>query len=388
MRKYIGLGDFEITQRQKEYVSQALNMGRLSYGPLSKRLEQEFASLHACRYAVLSNSGTSSLLVALQTLKELHGWQDGDEVIVPALTFVATVNVVLQLGLKPILVDVEPDYYGIDIEGVNRITYPVYNRSVPRAIIPVHTFGQPVDMSELENIQPFGYRRMKVIEDSCETMFVKHYGNPVGSWGDIACFSTYMAHIITTGVGGIATTNNPDYALKMRSLVNHGMSTKDLGEDGELRLSRDFAFDSIGHSFRLTELEAALGLAQLEEWEEIIGQRQDNAHYLMDGLVDYQDRIQLPATRPSTEHAFMMFPLVCEQEGIRDNLRRHLHKNGIGTRLMLPLISQPCYKGLWDIDDYPVAREIDRNGFYIPVHQHLTQVNLDFMIEKIGEFFR
>lgn len=376
----VGVGDFKTTLKMRKYVNQVLDSNRLSYGPFSRRFEQEFASLHNCKYAVLSNSGTSSLLVALQTLKELHGWLPGDEVIVPAVTFVATVNIIFHLNLRLILVDVEPDYYGIDCD---RIHDAITQRT--RCIIPVHTFGQSCDMNKITQLFPL--KNGTIIEDSCEAMFVKHHGKSVGSWGDIACFSTYMAHIITTGVGGIATTNNPDYALKMRSLCNHGMSIKDLGEDGELRLSRDFVFDSIGHSFRLTELEAALGLAQLEEWETIIESRQRNAAYLFKGLSNYQERLQLPGIRPNTEHAYMMFPLVCKQEGIRDNLREHLHKNGIGTRLMLPLINQPCYKGLWSSNDYPVAQYIDRNGFYCGIHQYLTQGDLDFMIEKIGEFF-
>lgn len=380
MRRQIGVGHFEITQRQKEYVSQALNMGRLSYGPLSKKFEQQFARLHGCSHAVLSNSGTSSLLVALQTLKELHEWQEGDEVIVPAVTFVATVNVVLQLGLRPVLVDVEKDWYGIDYD-----LFWAALSSKTRCIIPVHTFGQPCNIPwKSGDIKG----EISMIEDSCEAMFVKFRGRSIGSWGNIACFSTYMSHIITTGVGGIATTNNPDYAKKMRSLVNHGMAIDDLGNQDELALHRDFVFDSIGHSFRLTELEAALGLAQLEEWESIIDNRQRNAKYLTEGLADYQEWLQLPATRPNTEHAFMMYPIVCKQDGIRDKLRQHLHAGGIGTRLMLPLVSQPCYRGMWDPNDYPVARWIEDSGYYCGVHQHLSRNDLDHIIETHIDFFR
>lgn len=389
MSKAIGLGTFNATPETYILVNQVLRSGRLSYGPLSREFEQRFAALHGCKYGVLSNSGTSSLLVALQTLKELHGWQDGDEVIVPALTFVATVNVVLQLRLKPVLVDIEPDYYGID-------TCRIEDRAghKTRCIMPVHTFGQPCSMITLRSIAT--RNNFKVIEDSCEAMMVGTPDAmgagvvPVGAWGDIGVFSTYIAHLLVTGVGGLATTNNPDYYQCMRSLVNHGIDTTELpsGEDYDPSwLARKFTFSRVGHSFRLTELEAALGLAQLDDLAGIIKKRQCNAAYLTAGLSHLEDRLQLPAVRPNTEHSFMMYCLVCRQEGDRDRLMAHLEQSGIGTRLALPLTRQPCYRGLWEPDDYPVADWMNRNAFYVGTHQGLTEEDLGYMVEKIGEFY-
>lgn len=385
--RHIGTGAFKASSLAREYVNNVLDTGRLSYGPYSQRFEQEFAAIHGCKYGILSNSGTSSLLVALQTLKELHGWQPGDEVIVPALTFVATVNVILQNGLKPVLVDVEPDYYGIDVSLIrDKIT------SRTRCIIPVHTFGQPCAIGPL--IHEVGYnpnKPIEIIEDSCESMFVNHYGKRVGSWGDIACFSTYIAHLLTTGVGGLAITDNPDYAKTMRSLVNHGMSYSDLsGSDSgftPIKTRRDFVFDRVGHSFRITEMEAALGLAQLYDWQEMISKRMLNAGYLTERLTPFEDRLQLPKVRPYTQHSFMMFALVCRQPGIRDNLTRFLETRGIETRRMLPLIQQPVYTNLWNPHDYPVALNIDENGFYVGCHQGLSIDDLDYTVEAIGEFF-
>lgn len=364
-------------------VNAVLRSGRLSYGRYSKEFETRFASMHGCKYGVLSNSGTSSLLVALQTLKELHGWQDGDEVIVPALTFVATVNVVLQLGLKPVLVDVERDYYGVDCFGLDRAT-----SDKTRCILPVHTFGQPCGMNEI-----LSYARwlgVPIIQDSCEAMLVNHLDEPIGYWGDITCFSTYIAHLLVTGVGGLSITSNSEYAQHMRSLVNHGIDLSELptGADYDPTwLARKFNFTRIGHSFRVTELEAAIGLAQLDDLAEIIRKRQCNAAYLTNGLKPLEDRLQLPAIRPNTEHAFMMYPIVCLQEGVRDDLCRHLERAGIGTRLMLPLVGQPCYKGLWNPADYPVAQWIDRNGLYIGCHQGMTQDDLDFVIQGVLDYY-
>lgn len=384
-REQIGVGDFETTPRMRDHINQVLESGQLSYGPFSQKFEQDFAKLHNCQYAILSNSGTSSLLVALQTLKELHGWQDGDEVIVPTITFVATINVILQNGLNPVLVDVEKDYYGIDCSLIDKAI-----SKKTRAIIPVHTFGQPCNMQFISQIAD--YHNLMVIEDSCECMFASHNDMTIGSWGDIACFSTYVAHLITTGVGGIATTNNPDYAHVIRSLVNHGMDYSDLSSDSSFnpqRLSRDFIFSRIGHSFRVTEFEAAIGLAQLENWQEMIEARQANANDLYQLLL-YRisdNKIQLPAIRPYTSHSWMMFPIVCRQKDTRNRLCQYLNERGIGTRRMLPLVDQPCYKGLWNSEDYPVAQWIDSNGYYLPSHQYLTQDDLDRIAEAHWDFF-
>lgn len=377
----MNISDFRASQQMRKYIDSIFDSGQISYGPYSQEFERRFADMHNCRYGILSNSGTSSLLVALQTLKELHNWPDGSEVIVPAITFVATVNVVLQAGLNPVLIDVEKNYYGID---TRKIARQITDQT--RCIIPVHTFGQPCNMTVVD---VFKERDIKFIEDSCEAVFVKHYDKPVGSWSDIACFSFYMAHLVQAGVGGLATTDNPDYAKTMRSLVNHGMSYDDLSESDNFnpyRVGRNFVFDRIGHSFRITEFEAALGLAQLDTLQYQIITRQKNASYLSQGLREYEDILQLPAIRPHTEHAFMMYPIVCLSDGLRDNLCRFLNERGIGTRRMLPLISQPCYKGLWNPDDYPVARWIDDNGYYIGCHQRMTKIDLDYVIQAHKDF--
>lgn len=378
--RQVTLGTFNATPEMFNLVSQVLRSGRLSYGPISREFESLFAAMHGCEYGVLSNSGTSSLLVALQTLKRLHGWQKGDEVIVPALTFVATVNVVLQARLKPILVDIEPDYYGIDVNHIEKAITPK-----TRCIMPVHTFGQSADMNHCI-LRP----DIKTLVDSCEAMGVNYLNQPIGVWGDIACFSTYAAHLLVTGVGGLSITNNQEYALHMRSLVNHGIDLTELpnGEQYDPTwLARKFKFNRIGHSFRVTELEAALGLAQLDTLADMIKIRQSNAAYLTGKLSYLQDRIQLPVTRPNTEHAFMMYVIACKQEGHRDKLCQHLANNGIETRLALPLTCQPAYTGLWNPDNYPIADWMNRNAFYIGCHQGLTFEDMDWVGEKIGEYY-
>ena len=384
----IGVGTFTVTDRMRALVNEVLDTGRISYGPMSREFERRFALIHESPFAVLSNSGTSSLHVALQALKELHDWQDGDEVIVPAVTFVATVNVVLHNRLTPVLIDVDPLYYEIDPYLIEQAITPR-----TRAILPVHLFGQPANMTAIMAIAE--RRRLKVVEDSCECMFVRHAGRMVGSFGDVGCFSTYVAHLLTTGVGGLGLTANPDLAACMRSLVNHGrdgiyLSIDDDDEAGGEHLKeiilRRFNFERVGHSFRITELEAALGLAQLETWQAMIVQRQRNAARLSVLLAGLYPYIQLPRTRPNTEHSWMMYPIVMIHED-KHSLTEHLEAHGIETRDMLPITNQPAYRGLFRESDYPIAEWINRSGFYVGCHQDLTDADLVSISDTIHSYF-
>lgn len=387
----IGVGDFKTTDKTRELVNEVLDSNRLSYGPKCRELEGRFAELHDSKFAVLSNSGTSSLQVALQAMKELHGWEDGTEVLVPAITFVATVNIVLHNRMKPVLVDVEPDYYGMDM------SRPWHGRlsDKVRVVIPVHLFGMPSYMRSLAMWRWDKPRQdVKIIEDSCECMFAKHYGETVGSIGDIGCFSMYVAHLVTAGVGGISITSNPDYAAKMRSLVNHGRDGIYISIDDDDNLDADslreiatrrFNFESIGHSFRITELEAAIALAQLDDWESMIEKRSKNAIHLSLKLRHLGDRIQLPSVRLYTDHSWMMYPIVMRHES-KWPICNFLEANDIETREMLRITDQPCYKGLWNPDDYPVAAWINKGGFYVGCHQGLTIDDMDYIAERIDEW--
>ncbi len=387
----IGVGTVSISDEAKKNVMTVLETGRLSYGPFLQRLEKDFAAMHQAKCGVVSNSGTSSLHVALQAMKELHDWNDGDEVLVPAVTFVATSNIVIHNNMKPVFVDVEKEYYGIDPQ---KIEEKITSRT--RAIIPVHLFGMPCEMDTIQEIAK--KHNLKIIEDSCETMYARYKGNMVGSWGDVGCFSTYVAHLLVTGVGGIAITNNKEYLIKMRSLVNHGrdaiyVSIDDAeGKTGdELKeiIDARFRFVSVGHSFRVTELEGALGVAQLEILPSIIEKRRKNATFLTENMVKFNKYIQLPKIRPYAEHSFMMYPIVVKKE-TKGKLVAFLEEQGIETREMLPLINQPAYKKLFNINesDYPVAKWINGSGFYIGCHQSITEEELKHIIEVFEKYFQ
>lgn len=367
----ISVGCCDIGKREKLYVNDALNKGMLCNGLYTQRFENTFAHMHGAKYGLMMNSGTDALRIALATLKECERWKDGDQILCPATTFVATANVILQNSLRVKFVDVDRFSYAIN---------PSMIGSLPdstRAAIPVHLMGLPV------SIRAFKERKLKVIEDSCETMGVNILQ------GDIACFSTYVAHVITTGVGGIAITNNAHYDMVMKSYMNHGRDPKYLGGyfggqtvGNKYILDQRFRFNRVGYSSRATDLQAALGLAQLERLKGIINQRRRASQAIWDQLIDLSDFIQLPIQL--SKSSCMMFPIVVKQ-GSRSDLCVFLEKNGIETRPLMPLINQPCYKELKiNPREFPVASWLNENGFYIGSHQLITNDE----IYKIGDTFK
>lgn len=388
----LGVGGLEIGPLEKKLVLEVLESRRISAGPFVAQFEQEIARLHGRRFGVMCNSGTSALQIALATLKETEGWADEDEVIVPAVTFIATSNIVLLNGMKPVFVDVDPRYYTIDPQQIEeRIT------ARTRAIIPVHLFGLPCDMEPIMALAQ--KHNLKIIEDSAESMFVRYKGRPVGSFGAIACFSTYVAHLVVTGVGGMVVTDDAGHAEILKSLISHGRDATYVKIDDDRTADPErlfqivdsrFSFVRLGYSFRTTELEGALGVAQLAHKDEMMRRRQQNAEYLTRGLTPFRDCLQLPAVPPGSEHAFMMYPLVITDPRLpRHTLVRFLEMNRIETRYMLPLLNQPIYRRLFgDLEDqYPAARHINRNGFYIGCHPSLSPDALEYMIDKFKEFF-
>ncbi|MBI4363575.1 MAG: DegT/DnrJ/EryC1/StrS family aminotransferase [Candidatus Doudnabacteria bacterium] len=386
-REKLGVGCVEISPTAVKYLNQALKNKRLSYGPFVKKFERGFARMHQAKFAVMVNSGTSALRIAVAALKELERWKEGDEVIVPAVTFVATANVVLQQGLKPVFVDVDSRTYNIDPE---KIAAKITKRT--RAIIPVHLFGQSADIVPIVKIAR--KHGLKIIEDSCETMGVNYRGKRVGSFGDISCFSTYAAHLIVTGVGGLAVTSSRKYAEVLRSLANHGRDGiyfTDKKGSREL-IARRFRFIRPGFSFRVTEMEGALGLAQLSRLPIILRKRRRNARYLISKLKPFEKFLQLPSHPAYIEHAFMMFPIVIRKNARikKEILVNYLEKQGIETRDMLPLINQPYLLKSYKLqaNSYPVADWINNYGFYIGCHQLMGRPELDYIIKMFKKFFK
>lgn len=354
----------DLRAKDRDYVNDVLDSGWFSRKTYIPMFERDMAKLHGQKHGMMVNSGTDALRIGLATLKEVHQWRDGDEVIVPAVTFVATVNVVLQNNLKPVFVDVHKETYNMDPEKLEEAISPY-----AVAIIPVHLFGLPADM---QKILPIARKyKLKVLEDSCETLGVHKVK------GDMAAFSTYMAHMVQTGVGGVLTTNNPKYDKIARSFMNHGRT-----DDPDR-----FEFERIGYSSRVTELEAALGCAQLERLDEIQYRRRMNAAYYLGHLKDLP--MQLPVlhwTEKELERGYMLFPMVLKQ-GSRDKFMLYMKSKGIETRQMMPLINQKPYRSLVKQSLFPVARWINENGVCLPVHQKLLDTDLRYVVKCVKEFF-
>lgn len=371
---------------------QVLDSGRLSAGPMMARFERDFAGLHGHHFGLMSNSGTSALQIAVAACKERYGWQDGDEVIVPAVTFIATSNVVLYNGLKPVFVDVERDYYCIDPE---RIEAAITPRT--RAIMPVHIAGLPCEMAAITALA--ARRGLRVLEDSAEAMFVHYRGRPVGSFSDIASFSTYVAHVISTGVGGLNATSDPEYQTLLRSFANHGRDSiytridDDQGREGRALFEiadRRFSFVRFGHSYRSTEMEAALGLAELEQRHAYQARRGEIVARFSAGLARFADHLQLPTVRPESEHAWMFYPLVVRSDAFtRPALIQFLEERGVETRYLLPLISQPLYREKFGNLDAqcPAAAWLNERAFAIGCHPHITDEEVAWVLETFEDFF-
>lgn len=364
----VPLADWKATHKQKRLIKEVLNSGRLTYGDKTRELEERIAEIHGAKHALFVSSGTDALKIALGAMKAKYGWADGDEVLIPAVTFVATMNIVTMNNMVPVLVDVDLETVNINPAKLKQVM-----TEKTRAIIPVHLFGQSADMIRI--MASAEKNGLKVIEDSCETMFVNQLQ------GDIACFSTYLTHLLTTGVGGFIMTNDEQMAIRMRSMMFHGRDESYLTIDDQPDdISKRFWFPRFGYSDRATEMEAALGLGVLDDWRTMIIQRQDNAYHLVQGL-DLKE-ISYPFN-DMTSHAFMFFPMIVDR---RDELMNYLENKGIQTRTMMPLTTQPITKPFLK-KKYPVADYINKHGLLLPCHQYLTPKQLDFTIQAVKDFY-
>lgn len=395
----IGIGCVYIGENGKKYVNQALNAGRLSQGEMVHQFEKKFAELHGRKYGIALNSGTSALHIGLEALKEKYGWTDHAKtykVIVPAVTFIASSNACLHAGLTPVFVDVDTQTYNLNPALIERA---IDENTV--AIMPVHLFGQPCEMDSILEIA----RRynLKIIEDCAESHFAAYKGRKCGSFGEVAGFSTYVAHTITTGVGGLVVTDDREIMEISRSLLAHGRACtceKCVATDPQkvcplrmkTKIDKRFTFVRLGYSYRIGELEGALGLDQLENRNLIMTARRQNAAYFTENLSDVQNFLQLPYCPDYVEHSFMMYPVVIKRDApfSRKEITRYLEKNNIETRPMMPLLNQPIYIELFgDIEkNYPVAEWVNNNGFYFACHHCLTRAEIDKIISCIHEFLK
>jgi CDP-6-deoxy-D-xylo-4-hexulose-3-dehydrase len=392
----IPLGTIFISDKSTQNVARVLETKRLSYGDFCREFESRFAQLHHADEAIFCNSGTSALHTILVALKRAHAWQDGDEVLVPIVTFVATVNAVIHAGLKPVFVDIDSQTYALDAKQLHK-----HLSARTRAIMPVHIFGVP---AELDSISEFAQlNNLLLVEDACEAIAATYKGKAIGSWGVAAAFSTHSAHIITTGIGGMITTSNHVLAEHMRSLINHGRSPEYLSIDDDNDVSQSvlqkvvdhrFVFDEVGFSYRISELEAAVGCSQLDALDEIISVRKENVTQLLEKLKDLNRWLQLPTLSASETPVLMAFPIVLTKAALKtdpfatEKLIHFLEKKGVETRPFLPILGQPAYANFGLLQSrFPVGAHCTAAGLYFGCHQDLTSDDLVYISDAIHSFF-
>jgi dTDP-4-amino-4,6-dideoxygalactose transaminase len=393
----VPFGTITITETAKRLIAESLETKRISCGKLVREFEDRFAELLGVKEAVAVSSGTDADILALAVLHDF-GAQRGDEVIVPALSFVATGNAVIHAGFTPVFVDIERDTLNIDPTRIEAAITPK-----TRAIMPVHLMGKPAEMDSINAIAK--KHNLIVVEDAAEAHGALYKGKPAGTLGDLAAFSTYVAHIITTGEGGVITTNNEGYGEILRSLRSHGrncnckrcvMNTDTVtycakrfrGEGGE---DVRFTFDRIGYSCKMNELEAAIGIGAMEVYNDILKKRHENLMYVLSRFDRFAPWLSTIKEEPYEQIGPHAIPIIINEGApfTRAELTQHLEKNGIETRTLFVSMPTQClgfeYLG-YKLGQFPTAEYMGNNGIHIGCHQDVGTEEMDFVLETLGRF--
>jgi len=357
-----------IGEREIAYVTDAVRSTWVSsIGPYIGKFEQGFAEYLNVSHAITVNNGTVGLFLALHAL----GIGPGDEVLVPDLTFVATIHAVLQVGATPVFVDVDPDTWCIDPLAAERAI-----TARTRAILPVHIYGQPADMKALMSLaQAHG---LLIVEDAAEAHGAEIDHQRVGSLGKVGVFSFYGNKVITTGEGGMVTTNDGELAERMRYLKDHGMSPE-----------RRYYHTELSFNFRMTNLQAALGLAQLEQIEEFIARKKEIYDWYCErlGEIPY---LQFPRSRPGERNVFWLFSMVLG-EGCkisRADFGSALLSHGIDWRpFFVPMHQLPHLSAFRtvgkDSESCPVSEQLGMRGLNLPSGCALDEASVHRIADTI-----
>lgn len=352
-------------KKELDNAVQALESGWISSkGEFIEKFEQEFAKYCGRKYGVATSSGTTALHLALTAL----GIKKGDEVIVPDLSFIATANTVIYCNAKPVFIDSHPEYWCID---PNKIEEKITSKT--KAIILVHLYGHPCNMDAIMNIAK--HHDLYVIEDVAEAHGAEYKGKKVGSFGDISCFSFYGNKIITTGEGGMCLTNNEELAEKMRILRSHGMDPK-----------KRYWHNLIGFNYRMTNIQAAIGLAQLVKINQFIEKKRQIADWYKKGLKYLADQgmITLHPEMPWAKCVYWMYSILVEDKFRinRDELIRFLEERGIETRpFFYPMHVLPPYK-TYD-DTLNLSKSISLKGLNLPSSITLEKSEIDYIVDTV-----
>ena len=362
---HIPISDIKFAGNEQKYVNDAVTSNWVSsIGPYIDKFEMGFAETMASEYAVSVNNGTSALLLALNTL----GIGRGDEVIAPSFTFAATINAIIYAGATPVLVDSSESHWNLD---VNRIEELVTKKT--KAIMPVHLYGHPCDMEAVLAIAK--KHNLFVIEDAAEAHGASVLDRKVGSLGTIGCFSFYGNKILTTGEGGMCLTQDEEINHRLRKIRDHGMDK-----------NRRYWHDEIGFNFRMTNLNAALGVAQLEQLSAFLSRRKILADIYDRGFLPLSDKISIYKNKHGVPvHWLYCLFLNSSQDMQRDELIAKLKHAGIDARPTFhPVHTMPPYRELKRSKNMRNAENYGGSGINLPLHPTLTDENVYYIVETVS----
>ena len=397
-KRRISFGAIQVTEKSKALIKKTLDLNRVSSGRYVRELEKRFSRLIGTKEAVALSSGADADALALAVLYDF-GAKRNDDIIVPALSFVATGNAVLQAGFKPVFVDIQRDTLNIDPKKIEKAI-----TKNTKAIMPVHLMGKPADMDAINGIAK--RHRLYVIEDAAEAYGAVYKGRSVGTLADMAAFSLYVAHMITTVEGGMVVTDRPDFAEILRSLRSHGRACKcescllntssgyckkrfSRGENRDIR----FVFERIGFSSKMNELEAAIGLGNMDIYSEILKKRRKNFLYMIEKFREFKPYLYTIEEGLNEEIGPHAFAIIVGDKAkfSRDKLVYFMEQNGIDTRSLFLSMPTQCagfkYLG-YKLGQFPNAEYMGDNGLHIGIHQDLNKEDLDYIINVVKNFLK
>jgi len=359
-----------------EKVSSVVKKGMYwAIGPEIKEFEKKVAEYVGVKYALAVNSGTSALHVILAA----HDIGKGDEVIVPSFTFIATANAALFVGAKPVFAEIEGETYGLDPVDVEK-------RITPRtkAVMPIHYGGSPCHIEKLKHIAT--KHNLILIEDAAESLGAMVNNKKVGSFGHSAILSFCSPKVITMGEGGMIFTNSRDVYEKTRLIYNHGRAeTSDYFSSTE-----QMEYVTLGYNFRMSTMTAALGVSQMDKIDKVIHMRRENANYLSKGLSKIEE-IEIPKEPQGYFHVYQMYTIRLKGGGGgRDRLKEYLTQNGIGAKVYFdPVHLSLFYRREFGYKsgELPVTERISQEVLTLPMYPSLTKSEMDYIVEKVKEFF-
>lgn len=371
--KKIPLAKPFFNEKEGRAVSKTLKSGWVTQGPRVAELEQMFADFVGAKHAIATSSATTALFLSLHIL----GIKEGDEVMVPSFSFIASSNVVVHTGATPVFIDVDPRTYNIDPEEVKKAI-----TKKTKAIIPVDQVGLPCDLVEIKKIAK--ENNLKIVEDAACAIGSEYKGKKIGSICEITCFSFHPRKVISTGDGGIIATNKKTFAHKARLLRNHGMGTSPVTRHKTKNVIHE-KYTDIGYNFRLTDIQAAVGVEQMKKLPQILkrrirlGKRYDKAFF--------QNEFIIPPYIPQDcvhNRQTYIIRLNKKAKVTRDQLMQKLLDRGISTRRgVMASHMEPCYRKLIGKVSLPETEKATKETIAIPLYSQMTDKEQDYVIENL-----